>query len=144
MPIGGGGVVVPGVARAARQCREVEFVFPLIDPRGRERAMMRGAIDLVFEQDGRVFWLDWKSDALPDFAPAAVARHVREEYAIQADIYSLALAKMLGIAGEEDHEARFGGLIYLFLRGAAVHVERPRHADLVRLERELATREVLR
>jgi exodeoxyribonuclease V beta subunit len=143
MPIEVGGVVVPGVARAARHCREVEFVFPLIDSRGRERAMMRGAIDLVFEQDGRVFWLDWKSDALADFAPAAVARHVRAEYAIQADIYSLALAKMLGIAGEADHEARFGGLIYLFLRGAAVHVERPRHADLVRLERELATREVL-
>jgi hypothetical protein len=61
----------------------------------------------------------------------AVARHVRAEYALQADIYSLALAKMLGIASEADHEARFGGLVYLFLRGAAAHVERPAMPILV-------------
>ena len=140
----GGGQVVPGVARAPRHCREVEFVFPLAGADGRERALVRGAIDLVFEHQGRVFWLDWKSDSLADFAPEAVAAHVRAEYALQADIYSLALAKMLGITGEADHEARFGGLIYLFLRGAASHVERPRHADLVRIERELAAREVSR
>ena len=139
----GGGEVVPGVARAARHCREVEFVFPLAGADGRERALVRGAIDLVFEHGGRVFWLDWKSDALADFAPEAVARHVRAEYALQADIYSLALSRMLGIAGQADHDARFGGLIYLFLRGTAAHVERPTHADLVRIERELGGREAL-
>ena len=139
----GGGDVVPGVGRALRQCREVEFVFPLIGADGRERALLRGAIDLVFEHRGRVFWLDWKSDALPDFAPDAVARHVGAEYALQADIYSLALARMLGIADQADHEARFGGLIYLFLRGAASHVARPTHADLVRIERALGDREGL-
>ncbi|HEX6024890.1 MAG TPA: hypothetical protein VFZ00_23065, partial [Solirubrobacter sp.] len=58
-------------------------------------------------------------------------------------IYSLALARMLGIADRADHEARFGGLVYLFLRGAASHVERPGHDDLVRIERELGAREVL-
>ncbi len=139
----GGGDLVPGVARAARHCREVEFVFPLAGADGRERALVRGAIDLVFEHGGRVFWLDWKSDALPDFTPDTIARHVRAEYALQADIYSLALARMLGITGAADHEARFGGLVYLFLRGAAAHVERPTHADLVRIEGALGAREVL-
>jgi exodeoxyribonuclease V beta subunit len=139
----GGGDLVPGVGRALRHCREVEFVFPLAGADGRERALLRGAIDLVFEHRGRVFWLDWKSDTLPDFSPDAVARHVRAEYALQADIYSLALARMLGIADQADHEARFGGLIYLFLRGAASHVARPTHADLIRIERALGDREAL-
>ena len=105
--------------------------------------MVRGAIDLVFEHAGRVYWLDWKSDALPDFSPEAVAAHVEAEYALQAELYSLALSKMLGIASAAEHEARFGGLVYFFLRGGAAHVARPAWDELVRQERALGDREVL-
>jgi len=108
----------------------VDFLFPLACGEGTERALVRGAIDLVFEHGGRIYWLDWKSDACGDYGAGALATHVAAHYALQAQIYSLALARMLGIADPADHEARFGGLIYMFLRGAAAHVERPGFAEL--------------
>jgi exodeoxyribonuclease V beta subunit len=129
-PIDFAGLVIPGVARAARHQREVDFLFPLADRGGVERALVRGAIDLVFEHAGRIYWLDWKSDVCRDHAPDTLARHVAAHYTLQAQIYSLALARMLGISSAVEHEARFGGLIYFFLRGAAAHVERPSFAEL--------------
>jgi exodeoxyribonuclease V beta subunit len=136
-------VVVPGVARATRHAAEVEFLFPLRDPAGRERALLQGAIDLVFEWQGRIYWLDWKSDQLPEDDPAALAAHVAAEYSIQAEIYSLALARMIGAHSEEEYRVRFGGLVYLFLRGARVHAERPSWSELTAREAALAEREVL-
>jgi exodeoxyribonuclease V beta subunit len=138
----GDGLEIPGVARAARHQREVDFLFPLVDRAGTERGLVRGAIDLVFEHAGRVYWLDWKSDLCGDYGAEALAAHVASHYTLQAQIYSLALARMLGIESEADHEARFGGLIYLFLRGPAAHVERPGFADLA--GRALALAETLR
>jgi exodeoxyribonuclease V beta subunit len=134
----GGGLVVPGVARASRHLREVDFSLPLCDADGHERAILRGAIDLVFEHEGRIFWLDWKSDRLPDYQPATLAAHVAREYAIQSDVYSLALARMLALhrAGRE----RFGGLVYLFLRGVAAHTERPGPHELAVREAALLAR----
>ena len=133
----GGGLVIPGVARARRHQREVDFLFPMADASGSERALVRGAIDLVFEHGGRVYWLDWKSDACPDYAPATLAAHVAAHYTLQAQIYSLALSRMLGIASAAEHEARFGGLVYFFLRGGAAHVERPGFAALAERARDL-------
>ncbi|HKE18692.1 MAG TPA: 3'-5' exonuclease, partial [Kofleriaceae bacterium] len=138
----GGGLVIPGVARATRHQREVDFLFPLADRGGVERALVRGAIDLVFEHAGRIYWLDWKSDTCRDHAADTLARHVAAHYTLQAQIYSLALARMLGIASAAEHEARFGGLIYFFLRGAAAHVERPSFVELS--ERALELGEGLR
>ena len=126
----GGGLVIPGVARGSRHQREVDFLFPVADRTGAERGLVRGAIDLVFEHDRRIYWLDWKSDSCPDYEAETLARHVAAHYTLQAEIYSLALARMLGIADAADHEARFGGLVYFFLRGGAAHVERPGFAEL--------------
>jgi exodeoxyribonuclease V beta subunit len=136
----GGGLVIPGVARATRHQREVDFLFPLAGSGGGERALVRGAIDLLFEHAGRIYWLDWKSDACRDYGPAALAAHVAAHYTLQAEIYSLALSRMLGIADAAEHERRFGGLIYFFLRGCAAHVERPGFAELAERSRQLGDR----
>ncbi len=141
-PAAEGGPVIPGVASAARHQREVDFLFPLVDRGGVERALVRGAIDLVFEHDGRVYWLDWKSDVCPDYGAETLARHVAEHYTLQAQIYSLALARMLGIDSPADHEARFGGLVYFFLRSGAAHVERPGFDEMA--ERAIALGESMR
>jgi exodeoxyribonuclease V beta subunit len=138
----GDGRVIPGVASASRHQREVDFLFPLLDGGGAERALVRGAIDLVFEHQGRVYWLDWKSDVCPDYGAETLARHVAEHYTLQAQIYSLALSRMLGISSPAEHEARFGGLVYFFLRSGAAHVERPGYHEMA--ERALALGESMR
>ena len=48
---------------------------------------------------------------------AVVEAHVAKNYALQEQLYALALVRMLGIASEADYEARFGGTLYLFVRG---------------------------
>jgi hypothetical protein len=45
---------------------------------------------------------------------------------VQAELYALAAAKMLGLTGEQDR-ARFGGLLYWFVRPGQ---DRARRADL--------------
>jgi exodeoxyribonuclease V beta subunit len=110
---------LPGIAQAQRVRREVDFLFPL--PGGSraqpEAGFVRGVLDVLFEHDGKIFFADWKSDALPDFAPEALARHVERNYALQIRLYSLALIRMLGITRQADYELHFGGSVYVFLRG---------------------------
>jgi exodeoxyribonuclease V beta subunit len=42
---------------------------------------------------------------------------VRTHYAEQVQLYALAVTKLLGVRARPDYEARFGGLLYCFLRG---------------------------
>jgi exodeoxyribonuclease V beta subunit len=118
-----------GVAWADRVAREVEFVFPLRGPDG-ERALVGGVIDLILEHGGRLWWLDWKSDVLPDYGPAALAAHVDGAYGVQAALYGAALARVAGADDPPTHAARVGGHVYLFLRGGAAHVATPGLAEL--------------
>ncbi|MBB5019412.1 exodeoxyribonuclease V beta subunit [Chitinivorax tropicus] len=84
---------------------------------------MKGFMDLVFEQDGRYYILDWKSnwlgprlaDYTADRLLQAMAQH---HYYLQYLIYTVALHRFLGqrIAGYQ-YETHFGGVYYLFLRG---------------------------
>ncbi|HVR03263.1 MAG TPA: UvrD-helicase domain-containing protein [Polyangia bacterium] len=136
-----GGAALAGVARAARVAREVEFLFPFPAAAGGAAAgFVKGYIDFVFEHEGRAFFGDWKSDLLPDFSPAAVAAHVAANYELQRRLYALALAKMLGVVDEADYEARFGGMVYVFLRALpdGLEIGRPSWAELEAWERELA------
>jgi exodeoxyribonuclease V beta subunit len=103
-----------GIARATRVAREMPFVYP-ISPGG--RVFVRGSLDLAFEHEGRTYFVDWKSDTLPSYGPEAVQRRVAEHYDAQRKLYALAIAKLLGIAAEAEHEERFGGILYCFLRG---------------------------
>jgi exodeoxyribonuclease V beta subunit len=145
---------IPGLATAPQAAREVEFLYPfperchprLTNALGQNwevsRGFVRGFIDLIFSHGNRVYIVDWKSDTLPDYTPAALAGHVDANYAIQVKLYALALVKMLGIHAEADYEARFGGLLYCFLRGLndgqGAHLTRPGWNDMLAYEQELS------
>lgn len=110
-----------------------------------QRGVLRGVIDLVLTHDGRTFFLDWKSDRLPDYGAAALHAHVERHYALQAKLYTLGVVRLLGVRDAEGYEATFGGLLYAFLRGmnpshgqdAGVVFARPAWDEVVAWEREL-------
>jgi exodeoxyribonuclease V beta subunit len=155
-----------GLCEAERRAVEMELVFPIPEaahPRLGEapaedaeapfragRGFVQGVVDLVFEHGGRTYFVDWKSDRLAAWDDEAIRRHVAEHYALQAQLYALGVLRLLGLRGEEDHERRFGGLLYCFLRGmgdpknnqsgAGVHFARPSWQQLRGWEDELRER----
>jgi len=159
------GSVLPGIARAARVRREVDFLFPMrghLDAgaeagRTREdrlvvdRGFIRGVLDVVFEHEGKVYLADWKSDALPDFSPAALRAQIAANYELQIQIYTVALFRLLGIRDQGECDRLFGGLVYVFLRGLGddpardpearqgLYVSRPTFAEVRAWERALVS-----
>ncbi len=95
----------------SRLVRELDFLAEA--PGGR----LTGALDALFEHEGRVFILDWKSNRLPSYGPEELALCMAEDYALQVRVYTLAVLRVLGIQTESDYETRFGGILYVFLRG---------------------------
>ena len=150
----GGLFRLPGV-------REMEFAYPipeghhtfLGDGPGRAwtvgRGYIKGFIDLVFRRDKLMYFADWKGDLLPSYEPAAIARHVDNHYRLQARIYSVGVVRLLGIHNERDYDSRFGGLLYVFLRGVAhagdgktgFYFARPAWSEIVTYESELMNHE---
>lgn len=131
-PIGLGQKTLPRLAACRRVMREVEFLYPIPtsesaraqlellaerDSIRLERGYVKGFIDLVFEFQGRVYLLDWKSDILPSYSGKVMSAHVFHEYQVQAELYAVALSRMLGIDSESMHRRRFGGLVFCFIRG---------------------------
>ena len=131
-----GAAPLAGITAAARVRREVDFLFSLADvwqggvrapqpgPRRheddrlvREPGFIRGVLDVLFEHQGRAYFADWKSDTLPSYGPGELSAHVRANYELQIQIYTVALFRLLGIEDQRDCDARFGGLAYVFLRG---------------------------
>jgi exodeoxyribonuclease V beta subunit len=147
--------------------REMEFIYPipeaahaLLSTGGDgawtvERGYLKGFVDFVFEQGGATYFADWKSDRLPVYAPSAIAAHVARHYDLQAKIYSVGIVRLLGIRNEREYHQRFGGLLYLFIRGMraggagrdGVYFHKPGWSEIVRDEADLAAvvrpREVL-
>ena len=82
-----------------------------------ERGYVKGFVDFVFQHQGLTYLVDWKSDTLPTWTADAINQHVENNYHLQAQLYSLALIKMLEIASPVEYESRFGGIVYCFLRG---------------------------
>ena len=138
-----GETVVDGLFRC-RELREMEFLFPvpesghplLADLAGAgsgaspgggdlsdgpawrvERGFVKGFVDLTFEHGGRTWWADWKSDQLRRYDAATIGAHVAEHYDLQARLYTLALVRLLGVRDAEHYDQRFGGYLYVFLRG---------------------------
>lgn len=134
-PLPGG--ALEGLAPLRRARRELEFLLP--HPEG--AGFLEGSIDLLFEWRNRTWFLDWKSNVLhPDYGEAACAKVLVEKYELQFRIYTMAACAFLGIEGEADYEARFGGGLYVFLRGlpdAGVTVRRPAWAELQSWRRQL-------
>lgn len=86
--------------------------------------IMNGKIDLFFEHEGRYYILDWKSNFLgsnvEDYTPAALAKAMNtHNYHLQYLIYTLAVKKYLeSRLPSFDYDTQFGGVIYVFVRGA--------------------------
>jgi len=127
-PITIAGRTLPALAQC-RNMREMEFLFPL--PENAHpvlgsaiagdwiagRGYLKGFIDFVFEDRGLIYFADWKSDLLRAYDAAAIADHVERNYRLQALIYSVGVVRLLRIRSEAEYRRRFGGLLYVFLRG---------------------------
>jgi exodeoxyribonuclease V beta subunit len=84
---------------------------------------LKGYIDLVFRDDGKYCILDWKSNWLgPDaahYTPDALDAAMRgNDYYLQGALYALALRRGMAARGGKNFAAEFGGVYYVFLRGA--------------------------
>ena len=115
------------LSQAADLAAEVEFWFPV----GAHR-FVRGAMDAVVSWDGETVWIvDYKTDMLADDPPladydvgtaiaasatrrAAAHAKVEEKYALQAAVYSAAVARML------TPTQRLGGVLFCFVRYGVV------------------------
>ena len=137
--------------------REMEFVYPIPEYSHRllqaagdgqwsvERGYLKGFVDFVFEYAGRHYFADWKSDSLSSYDRQSLEPHVTEHYDLQARIYSVGIVRLLGIRSKKEYDARFGGLLYLFIRGMkrdgtgedGVYFRRPDWTEICRYERAL-------
>ena len=111
-------LALPGVAPIAlrglppgRLLRELDF---LAESGG---GRLTGALDALFEHEGKAFILDWKSNRLEGYGAEALEACMAEDYALQVKVYTVAVLRALGVVEEADYEARFGGAVYVFLRG---------------------------
>ncbi|WP_258186970.1 PD-(D/E)XK nuclease family protein, partial [Chromobacterium haemolyticum] len=88
------------------------------------RGFLKGFMDLVFESDGRIYLVDYKSNHLggrhEDYRAERLAESIAQEhYYLQYLIYCVALRRYFSVRGV-DFAARFGGVRYLYLRGVGV------------------------
>jgi exodeoxyribonuclease V beta subunit len=152
-----GQTMLEGGLRGLKSVREMEFAYPIpeqqhprlgTDPDGAwtvGRGYIKGFIDFVFERDKLMYFADWKGDLLPSYDPGAIARHVDHHYRLQAQIYSVGVVRLLAIHNQRDYDSRFGGLLYVFLRGVAhpgdgkagFYFARPSWNEIVTYESEL-------
>ena len=111
---------------------------------------LRGFIDLVFEQDGRWYVLDWKSNRLggrlADYGQPAIEAAMREHaYPVQVCLYLLVLHRLLRLRRPGyDWDRDIGGAFWVFLRGVrtgpageptpGVHASKPSRALIERLD----------
>lgn len=110
-----------------RHFRETEFLFPwenqfVLDEVKHVPGFLKGVIDLLFEHAGRYYLLDWKSNRLgargEDYQCHRMEEAMREGgYFLQAQVYIEALRRYLKLVDPGPFEERFGGILYIFLRG---------------------------
>jgi exodeoxyribonuclease V beta subunit len=140
-----------------RNQREMEFLFPLPEAAHpklgsaiangwiAERGYLKGFIDFVFEDNGLIYFADWKSDLLSGYDAATIREHVERNYELQARIYSVGVVRLLRIRSEAEYKRRFGGLLYIFLRGVGtgadlshgIYFQRPGWNEIRRHEETL-------
>ncbi len=152
----GGARLEGGLAALAHRAAELPFLLPIPErghppldagrpgpdapPLAIERGFLRGVIDLVAEHEGRYLVVDYKSDRLASYAEADVAAHVAAHYEVQARLYTIGALRALRVHDARDYEARFGGLLYAFLRGmpgGGVWAARPSWQDVLSWEAAL-------
>ena len=117
----------------------------------RRGGFIKGYIDYVFEHEGKYYWIDWKSDLLSSYDTATIDEHVQTHYRLQANLYSLSCTRLIGAQDQETFNTRFGGFIYVFLRGitdlgdpsTGIYFRRPSWREIQSFERQLISDERL-
>ncbi len=151
----GAGREIHGIGWARRLHRELEFLYPIPErshPRlgdakvpgvrlELERGFLRGFIDVMFEHEGRAYVGDWKTNSLDSYEPDKVRAYSERVYGLQARIYTVALVRLLRVGGARDYADRFGGTLFLYLRGLSgdrgLHFARPSWDEVRDWEQEL-------
>ena len=89
------------------------------------RGMVRGFMDMVFEQGGRYYLIDWKSNHLgyrmEDYGQETLKTAMeRNLYPLQYLLYTVALNRYLSLRVRGyDYATHFGCVFYVFLRGVS-------------------------
>ena len=84
-----------------------------------------GFIDMVFEREGKYYLVDWKSNHLGNTIENYGQEAMKEAmgnnlYALQYLLYTVALNRYLSLRVKDySYATHFGGVIYVFLRGAS-------------------------
>ena len=112
--------------RAHGQGEWVEDYSRRLEYLGRSRleGFLTGFVDLLFEHDGKWFIVDWKSnhlgDRVEDYGRDAMLRAMIEHhYLLQYHLYTVAAHRYLqSRLPDWSYERDFGGVFYIFLRGA--------------------------
>lgn len=157
-PLHLGDTMLPnGLVATSPRAAEMSFLYPIPEgfhpqraagpdgpPFVAGRGFIRGVVDLVFEHEGRTWFVDYKSDRLADWSDATLQQHTAAHYGMQVALYTLGICRLLGVTSNADYQQRFGGLVYLFLRGMdasdgrrGVHFERPTWESVSWWERTL-------
>jgi ATP-dependent exoDNAse (exonuclease V) beta subunit len=89
---------------------EMEFIF------SKEPGFIKGFIDLLFYFNGKIYFLDWKTNWLEDYTPASLKKAMQaHDYPLQASLYATAVRRYF--------QTEFGGAFYVFVRGGSYVLE---------------------
>ncbi|MEI6640217.1 MAG: exodeoxyribonuclease V subunit beta, partial [Chlorobium sp.] len=89
------------------------------------KGMLMGFMDMVFEEGGRYYLLDWKSNhlgnSIENYGQSAMTQAMQSNlYPLQYLLYTVAINRYLSLRIKNYHYAsHFGGVIYVFLRGVS-------------------------
>ncbi|MEI8187258.1 MAG: exodeoxyribonuclease V subunit beta [Chlorobiaceae bacterium] len=89
------------------------------------KGMLMGFIDMVLEEGGRYYLLDWKSNHLgngyQDYGEESMRDAMAKNmYTLQYLLYTVALNRYLSLRVKNySYSTHFGGVIYVFLRGVS-------------------------
>ncbi|MBS3905215.1 MAG: UvrD-helicase domain-containing protein [Simkania sp.] len=91
---------------------EMEFTY------AQGNNLLHGFIDLALVHEGQYYIIDWKTNWLPEYSLEQMEESIeRNQYRLQAKIYTEALKRHVKIFDNRDFGECFGGAYYLYLRG---------------------------
>lgn len=83
----------------------------------KDRDFLIGSIDCCYRIGKTWYILDWKSDCLDCYSPEYLKSYVKDHYDYQVAIYRHAFKRIMHTMLDENSLYRFGGMVYVFIRG---------------------------
>lgn len=83
-----------------------------------EEKYLTGSLDLAFKYNDKYYFLDYKSNYLPEYSLDFLQKHVEKNYKLQVEIYTSIFHQWIQEREKNySYENNFGGSIFLYLRG---------------------------